>query len=154
LRNRLCLNAALRLNLYDADASYDEVSAWSSATCMNSYGVDVIIIEFLPRAPPNEDVEILTKSKTQFKKLAVKVCTSTKVESIDERGHAVTVTVTVSKNGKSEELRTEKVLQAIGFAPNIDGHGLDKTGVEVTDRRGHPHRRLHAHQPGSHLRDR
>jgi dihydrolipoamide dehydrogenase len=44
------------------------------------------------------------------------------------------VTVTVSKDGKEETIETDKVLQAIGFAPRIDGFGLDKTGVETTDR--------------------
>jgi dihydrolipoamide dehydrogenase len=44
------------------------------------------------------------------------------------------VKVTVSKDGKEEVLETDKVLQAIGFAPRIDGYGLDKAGVETTDR--------------------
>jgi dihydrolipoamide dehydrogenase len=60
------------------------------------------------------------------------VLTSTKVEKIDDSGD--TVKVTVSKNGSEETLEADKVLQAIGFAPRIDGYGLDKTGVETTDR--------------------
>ena len=48
---------------------------------------------------------------------------------------AATVTVTVSKDGKNEEIKTEKVLQAIGFAPNVEGYGLDKAGVQITDRK-------------------
>jgi dihydrolipoamide dehydrogenase len=44
------------------------------------------------------------------------------------------VKVTVSKDGKEEAIETDKVLQAIGFAPRLDGYGLDKTGVETTDR--------------------
>ena len=56
----------------------------------------------------------------------------TKVESIDDNGSAVRVTVT--KDGKSEELKADKVLQAIGFAPNIDGYGLVAAGVQITDR--------------------
>jgi dihydrolipoamide dehydrogenase len=37
--------------------------------------------------------------------------------------------VIVSKDGKSQELKAEKVLQAIGFAPNVEGYGLEKAGV-------------------------
>ena len=31
-------------------------------------------------------------------------------------------------------LEADKVLQAIGFAPRTEGYGLDKTGVELTER--------------------
>ncbi|BBZ20554.1 dihydrolipoyl dehydrogenase [Mycolicibacterium gadium] len=100
---------------------------------LNNFGVDVTIVEFLPRALPNEDAEVSKEIEKQFKKLGVKIRTGTKVEAIADDGSAVTVTV--SKDGKSEEIKADKVLQAIGFAPNIEGYGLDVTGVEVTDRK-------------------
>ncbi|WP_431234997.1 dihydrolipoyl dehydrogenase [Mycolicibacterium psychrotolerans] len=103
------------------------------AYVMKNYGVDVTIVEFLPRALPNEDAEVSKEIEKQYKKLGVKILTGTKVESIDDDGS--TVTVVVSKDGKTEEIKTEKVLQAIGFAPNVEGFGLDKTGVELTDRK-------------------
>ena len=100
---------------------------------LKNYGVDVTIVEFLPRALPNEDAEVSKEIEKQFKKLGVKIRTGTKVESIDDDGKQVTVTV--SKDGKSEELKTDKVMQAIGFAPNVEGFGLDKAGVELTERK-------------------
>ncbi|OSC42761.1 dihydrolipoyl dehydrogenase [Mycobacterium decipiens] len=99
---------------------------------LKNYGVDVTIVEFLPRALPNEDADVSKEIERQFKKLGVKVLTGTKVESISDDGSQVTVTV--SKNGKSEELKAEKVLQAIGFAPNVEGYGLDRAGVKLTER--------------------
>jgi len=102
---------------------------------MKNYGVDVTIVEFLPRALPNEDAEVSKEIEKQFKKLGVKVLTGTKVEAIVDDGADGSVRVTVSKDGKSEEIRTEKVLQAIGFAPNVEGYGLDKAGVQITDRK-------------------
>ncbi len=102
---------------------------------MKNYGVDVTIVEFLPRALPNEDAEVSREIEKQFKKLGVKVLTGTRVESISDEGANGAVRVTVSKDGKSEELKTEKVLQAIGFAPNIEGYGLDKAGVAITERK-------------------
>jgi dihydrolipoamide dehydrogenase len=99
---------------------------------MNNFGVDVTIVEFLPRALPNEDAEVSKEIEKQFKKLGVKILTGTKVESIEDDGS--TVTVTVSKDGNSQELKADKVLQAIGFVPNVDGYGLDKAGVQLTDR--------------------
>ena len=100
---------------------------------LKNYGVDVTIVEFLPRALPNEDAEVSKEIEKQFKKLGVKILTGTKVESIEDDGKQVTVTV--SKDGKSEDLKADKVMQAIGFAPNVEGFGLDKAGVELTDRK-------------------
>ena len=103
------------------------------AYVLKNYGVDVTIVEFLPRALPNEDAEVSKEIEKQYKKLGVKILTGTKVESITDDGS--TVTVVVSKDGKTEELKTEKVLQAIGFAPNVEGFGLEATGVALTDRK-------------------
>lgn len=103
------------------------------AYVLKNYGVDVTIVEFLPRALPNEDAEVSKEIERQYKKLGVSIRTGTKVESITDDG--ATVTVVISKEGKTEELKTDKVLQAIGFAPNVDGYGLEAAGVALTDRR-------------------
>jgi dihydrolipoamide dehydrogenase len=97
-----------------------------------NYGVEVTIVEFLPRALPNEDAEVSKEIEKQFKKLGVTIRTGTKVESIEDDGS--TVAVVVSKDGNSETLKAEKVLQAIGFAPNVEGYGLEAAGVALTDR--------------------
>ncbi len=103
------------------------------AYVMANYGVDVTIVEFLDRMVPTEDEEISKELAKHYKKLGVKVLTSTKVETIDDSGDKVKVTVSSEKNGQ-QVIETDKVLQAIGFAPRLDGYGLDKTGVETTDR--------------------
>ncbi|MBX7454700.1 dihydrolipoyl dehydrogenase [Mycolicibacterium sp. 3033] len=104
------------------------------AYVMKNYGVDVTIVEFLPRALPNEDAEVSKEIEKQYKKLGVKILTGTKVESINDDGS--TVTVKISKDGKEDEIKTDKVMQAIGFVPNVDGYDLKKTGVELTERGG------------------
>jgi dihydrolipoamide dehydrogenase len=103
------------------------------AYVLKNYGVDVTIVEFLPRALPNEDAEVSKEIEKQYKKLGVKILTGTKVESINDDGSKVTVTV--SKDGKSEDLIADKVLQAIGFAPNVEGFGLERAGVDLTERK-------------------
>jgi dihydrolipoamide dehydrogenase len=102
---------------------------------MSNYGVDVTIVEFLPRALPNEDAEVSKEIEKQFKKLGVKILTGTKVESIVDEGADGSVIVTISKDGKTEELKADKVMQSIGFVPNVEGLGLDKAGVALTDRK-------------------
>jgi dihydrolipoamide dehydrogenase len=102
------------------------------AYVMVNFGVEVTIVEFLDRMVPTEDAEISKELLKHYKKLGVKVMLSTKVESIDDSGDKVKVKV--SKDGKEETIETDKVLQAIGFAPRVEGFGLEATGVNVTDR--------------------
>ncbi|MCH9703023.1 MAG: FAD-dependent oxidoreductase, partial [Actinomycetia bacterium] len=78
------------------------------AYVLKNYGVEVTIVEFLPRALPNEDAEVSKEIEKQYKKLGVKIMTGTKVESIVDGGAGGgggPVTVTVSKDGKTEELK-------------------------------------------------
>jgi dihydrolipoamide dehydrogenase len=102
------------------------------AYVMKNFGVDVTIVEFLDRMVPTEDADVSKELLKHYKKLGVKVLLSTKVEKIDDAGDKVKVTV--SKDGKEEVLETDKVLQAIGFAPRVEGYGLDKAGVDLSDR--------------------
>lgn len=98
-----------------------------------NFGVDVTMVEFLERALPNEEPDVSKEIEKQFKKLGVKIRTGTKVDGMNDDGSAVTVTV--SKDGDTEEIKADKVLQAIGFAPNVEGYGLEAAGVALTDRR-------------------
>jgi len=102
------------------------------AYVMKNYGVDVTVVEFLDRILPLEDPEVSKELTKQYKKLGVNLMTSTKVESIEDTGDKVVVTV--SKDGKEEKLEADKVMQAIGFQPRTEGFGLENTGVELTDR--------------------
>ncbi|QWT23765.1 dihydrolipoyl dehydrogenase [Subtercola sp. PAMC28395] len=108
------------------------------AYVMANYGVDVTVIEFLPRALPNEDVDVSKEVERNFKKLGVPILTSTKVESVVDNGlvngsPSVTVSYT-DKNGVAGSVEAERVLMSIGFAANVTGYGLENTGVELTDR--------------------
>ena len=104
------------------------------AYIMKNFGVDVTIVEFLDRMVPTEDPDVSKELLKQYKKLGVKVLLSTKVESIDDSGDTVRVTVSPAKGGDQQVLEADKVLQAIGFAPRIEGYGLESIGVELTDR--------------------
>lgn len=103
------------------------------AYVLHNYGVQVTIVEFLDRMAPLEDAEVSAELAKQYRRLGIDVLTSTRVDAIDESGPQVRVTVT-AKDGSQQVLEADKVLQAIGFQPNIDGYGLDKTGVAVTER--------------------
>ncbi|CAI7975144.1 MULTISPECIES: dihydrolipoyl dehydrogenase [Parafrankia] len=103
------------------------------AYVLRNYGVDVTIIEFLDRALPNEDADVSKEIVRQYKKLGVPILTSTKVETVTDNGSSVTVEYT-GKDGARGSLEVDKVLMSIGFAPNVEGFGLENTGVALTDR--------------------
>ncbi|MFE2482272.1 MULTISPECIES: dihydrolipoyl dehydrogenase [Streptomyces] len=103
------------------------------AYVLHNYGVKVTVVEFLDRVAPLEDADVSAELAKQYRKLGIDVLTSTRVESIDESGPQVRVTVT-GKDGAQKVLEADKVLQAIGFAPNVTGYGLEATGVRVTER--------------------
>jgi dihydrolipoamide dehydrogenase len=103
------------------------------AYVLKNYGVNCTIIEFLPRALPNEDEEVSKEITRQYKKLGVEILTSTKVESVTDHGDRVTVAFT-AQDGTAGQIEADKVLMSIGFAPNVTGFGLENTGVKLTER--------------------
>lgn len=100
---------------------------------MANYGVNVTIVEFLDRVLPNEDADSSKALAKEYKKLGIKLLTSTRVQKVTDNGDSVTVAYTDAKD-KEGELTVDKVLMSVGFAPRVEGFGLDKTGVELTDR--------------------
>jgi dihydrolipoamide dehydrogenase len=101
---------------------------------LKNYGVDVTIIEFLDRVLPNEDADVSKEITKQYKKLGFKVLTSTAVQTVKDDGSSVTVSYKGVKDDKPGEVVVDKVLMAVGFAPNVSGFGLENTGVQLTDR--------------------
>jgi dihydrolipoamide dehydrogenase len=103
------------------------------AYVMHNYGVQVTIVEFLDRIVPQEDEEISAELHKQYERSGIKLMVGTKVEKIEDTGKKVKVTVT-PPDSKQQTLEADKVLQAIGFAPNTQGYGLESTGVKLTDK--------------------
>ncbi len=104
------------------------------AYVLNSYGVDVTIVEYLDRVVPAEDPEISAELAKQYKKLGIKLMPSTAVKTVEDHGQGVRVTVAPAKGGDAQVLEADKFMQAMGFAPRTEGFGLEKTGVQLTDR--------------------
>jgi len=101
------------------------------ATVWNSYGVDVTIVEMLPRLVPLEDEEVSGELAKAFKKSKIKFLTNHKVESVETTKKGVKVKVS-SEEGE-QTLEAEQTLMAIGFRPNVQEIGLEEVGVKLTD---------------------
>ena len=102
------------------------------STVWNSYGVDVTIVEMLPRIVPLEDEEVSKELEKEFKKRGIKAMTGHKVESVEAT--ATGVKVVVSADGKQTTLEADQALVAIGFRPNSKGLGLEEVGVKINER--------------------
>jgi dihydrolipoamide dehydrogenase len=99
------------------------------ATLWNRYGCRVTVVELMPHALPLEDEAIALEAEKQFKRNGIDIKTQTLVENIQPEGRDVTVTV---KNGdKKETITVERVLVAIGFAPNCRELDLERAGVTL-----------------------
>lgn len=104
------------------------------ATVWNAYGVQVTLVEMLPRLLPLEDEEIGKELAKAFAKRGIKSLTGHKVEKVEADDKGVRVTVSNEK-GEQKTLEAEQALLAIGFRPNSAGLGLEALGVRL-DRRG------------------
>mgnify|MGYP000718738430 CR=1 FL=1 len=102
------------------------------ATVWSSYGVEVTIVEMLPRLVPLEDEEVSAELEKALKKRGIKTLTDHKVEAIESSESGVKVKVSSQQGEKT--LEAEQALVAIGFSPNSRDLGLEEAGVKLTER--------------------
>ena len=95
----------------------------------NSIGTKVTLVEFMPNIVPLEDEEVSKQLERSFKKAGMKVMTKSTVEEVDAKGKKCKVKV---KTPKGEEIiEADIVLSAVGISTNIEGIGLEETGIKV-----------------------
>jgi dihydrolipoyl dehydrogenase len=100
------------------------------ASIYKSYGTEVNVIEALPRLVPVEDEDVSKELLRVYKKRGVNCHLGAKVEKVEKKKDGATVTFTAS-DGKPQRLEAEKVLIAIGRAPQTDDIGLNKTKIKA-----------------------
>jgi dihydrolipoamide dehydrogenase len=92
-------------------------------------GAAVTVVEVLPRILPVEDEEISSFAHKAFEKQGMKIMTGVAVKGAKKSSN--TVTVTVEANGKSQDITVDRVISAVGIVGNVEGIGLEGTGVKV-----------------------
>src|SRR4051812_1904462 len=95
----------------------------------NSLGTKVTIVEFMTRVVPVEDEEISKELEKSFKKNGIDVLTNAEVTKVDTSGNGVKATIK-TKDGEIT-LEADVLLSAVGIAANIEGIGLEETGVKT-----------------------
>jgi len=102
------------------------------ATIWNSYGTKVTLVEMMPRILPLEDEEVSAELAKAFQKRGMDIMTGYRVEGIEKTEKGVSVKISAGEEVKI--IDADQALVAIGFRPNTADLGLEKAGVELTER--------------------
>ncbi|MBV6521179.1 MAG: Dihydrolipoyl dehydrogenase [Gemmatimonadaceae bacterium] len=102
------------------------------ADVFNAFGSKVSLIEVLPSLLPVEDSDCSAELGRAFRKRKINVLAGARITSV-KVGKA-SVKLSVEAGGAKEDLEVDVVLVAAGRAPNVEGMGLEKVGVRLTDR--------------------
>ena len=92
-------------------------------------GAEVTVVEVLDRILPVEDKDISDAARKSFEKQGIKIHTSATVKELKKDKDSVTATLEIQ--GKTQELKVDRVILAVGIVGNTENLGLEKTKVKV-----------------------
>ncbi len=101
------------------------------ASFYRALGVDVTIVEFLPRLVPNEDPEVSKELGRAFDKKGIKLLVGHKLTSAKNAGDKVVMTAQPAQGGAAQEISADILLVAVGVAANTEGIGLEQHGIAL-----------------------
>lgn len=97
---------------------------------LSAFGTRVTLLDAQDRILPLEDADVSKEIESHLRKRGVDVRTDVNVESVSEGKESVAVTL-----ANSDVIAAERVMVSVGFAPCLEGYGLENTGVVVGDTR-------------------
>ncbi len=100
------------------------------ASFYRNMGAEVTVVEAVDRILPVEDAEIGAFARKAFERQGIRILTGMTLGAV--RKHADHVTVAVEAAGSAEEITADRVISAVGIVGNVEGIGLEGTGVEVS----------------------
>lgn len=90
------------------------------------YGVDVTIVEMLPRMLPREEPEVSQVLEKAYQRLGVKFLPNATVKAVVEQNDELVITLQ-----DDTVLTADQMMVAISFTPNVENLGLEEAGVKV-----------------------
>ena len=99
------------------------------ASFYRSMGAEVTVVEVLDRILPVEDEEISAFARKAFEKQGMKIHTLATVKNLAKGANDVVATV--ESQGKSFEVKADRVVLAVGIVGNVENLGLEGTKVKV-----------------------
>jgi dihydrolipoamide dehydrogenase len=99
------------------------------ASIFSRFGVAVTLLEAQDRLLPIEDAEVSAELARCLKRRGINVQTSTSVKHVEHT--ATGVRLALEGPGEMKSIEAEKLLVAIGRAPNTSALGLDSVGIKT-----------------------
>lgn len=104
------------------------------ATILANFGkTKVYMVDRAERILPFEDVDVARMVQTKLEQKGVTVHHQSKLISMERAGDQVQYTIEHATGGR-ETITVDRALISIGRIPNTDRLGLDKAGVELSER--------------------
>ncbi|MFC7052938.1 dihydrolipoyl dehydrogenase [Hansschlegelia quercus] len=100
------------------------------ASFYRTMGAEVTVVEVLPQILPVEDEEIAAHARKRFEQQGIRILTGAKVTKLDKGANDVTATVEL-EGGKTETIKVDRVISAVGVVGNIENLGLEALGVKT-----------------------
>ena len=94
------------------------------ASVFNSFGSEVVVVEFMKECLPNMDSDIAKRLRKCLEKRGIKFYLQSGVKKIDDKQ------VIFDCKGKETSVEADNVLVATGRGANVDGLNLDAIGIE------------------------
>ncbi|MTI73594.1 MAG: dihydrolipoyl dehydrogenase [Stenotrophomonas sp.] len=107
------------------------------ATVYSALGAQVTVVEFMDQLMPGADKDLVKPLAERLKKQGIEVHLKTKASGVTADKKGITVTFEAATEGEKPAMQSgtfDRVLVAVGRAPNGKKIDADKAGVEVTDR--------------------
>jgi dihydrolipoamide dehydrogenase len=98
------------------------------ASLYSALGVEVTILEMMPRIIPMEAAAVSHTLTKAFQKKGIKILTDVLVQGIDKDAKGITV-----KLAGGQTVEAEIALVSVGRSLNLQNIGLDKAGIKLTD---------------------
>jgi dihydrolipoamide dehydrogenase len=98
---------------------------------MSTFGVEVIMVEYLDHALPMEDPDISIEFEEALKRREIKLHTRCSVEKLDRTESSITATVKPRDGGEVFSVEADKVLVSVGRGPSTDDCGFEKVGIPM-----------------------
>ncbi len=102
------------------------------ASFYRSMGCEVTVVEIMPTIMPVEDAEISGIARKALEKRGLKIFTETKVTKVEKGSNDVTAHVE-TKDGKTQTIKADRMISAVGVQGNIENIGIEELGIR-TDR--------------------
>ena len=116
-------------------------------TIFSALGSKVTLLELLPQILPSEDEEVASALEKSLRHYKIKILTGSQVKGIEESaGGKLRVSAATGEGEKT--LEAEVVLLAVGRKPNLEGLGLQETGVRFGKKGIEVNSRMETNIPG------